>query len=54
MPSPDPILAQRVADLLGKLSVMESLLPQIEDRRLRSTFGAEITQIKQMVNQLQN
>ena len=52
--SPDPLLLQRVADLAGRLSVMESLLPQIADTKLRNTFATEIMQIKQMVNQLQN
>lgn len=54
MPSPDPIIAQRVADLLGRLSIMQSLLPMIADRATRSTFASEIIQIKQGLEQLQN
>lgn len=54
MPSPDPIIAQRVADLLGRLSIMESLLPMIADRNTRSTFALEIVQIKQGLQQLQS
>jgi hypothetical protein len=54
MPTLDPILAQRVADLLGRLSVMESLLPRIADTRTRTVFAGELVHIKQMINQLQN
>jgi hypothetical protein len=54
MPTPDPILAQRVADLLGRLSVIESLLPQIKDSRLRSTFTVEVIHLKNMITELQN
>jgi hypothetical protein len=54
MPSPDPIIAQRVADLLGRLTIMDSLLPQITDRTLRNTFALEIIQLRQGLQQLQD
>lgn len=54
MPDQTPNLAQHVADLLGRLSIMESLLPQIADARTRQTFKTEIIYIKNMVKGLQN
>lgn len=54
MATPDPNLMQRMADLLGRLSVIESLLPQVADARLRATMQSEIIQVKNLVQQLQS
>ena len=54
MADPTPNLAQRTADLLGRLSVMESLLPQVADARLRATLKSEIIQLRNLVQQLQS
>ena len=54
MTSPDPILTQRIADLLGRITVMESLLPQIKETAVRNSFALEVIQVKNLVKQLQN
>lgn len=51
---PDLILTQKIQDLLGKLSIMESLLPQIKELNIRSTFESELAQVKLLVKRLQS
>lgn len=50
----DPILTQKIQDLLGKLSIMESLLPQIKDLKVRTAFEAELSQVKLLIKRLQS